>query len=122
MRMRAIKGATTVTEDGARQICDATAELLAEMLSRNALTPRDAVSLFLTVTPDLRSEFPARGARESGWGAVPTLCAVEIDVPGALPRCIRALTHVEVPAGHVIAHVYLHDARDLRPDLTRDPR
>ena len=119
MRMRAIKGATTVPEDGARQICDATAELLAEMLSCNALTSREAISLLLTVTPDLRSEFPARGARESGWDAVPTMCAVEIDVPGALPRCIRALAHVEVPADHIVVHVYLHGARELRPDLAR---
>ena len=119
MRIRAIKGATTVGEDGARAICDATAQLLSEMLSRNGLTVREAVSLMLTATPDLRSEFPARGARESGWESVPTLCAVEIDVPGALPRCIRALAHVEVPNDHVTQHVYLHGARSLRPDLAR---
>lgn len=122
MRVRAIKGATTVPEDGARAICDATAELLAEMLAVNGLTAREAVSLVLTATPDLRSEFPARGARESGWDAVPTLCAVEIDVPGALPRCIRALAHVEVPNDHVAVHVYLHEALTLRPDLARRSR
>jgi chorismate mutase len=122
MRVRAIKGATTVTEDGARAICDATAELLSEMLARNLVTTREAVSLLLTATPDLRSEFPARGARESGWDAVPTLCAVEIDVPGALPLCIRALAHMEVPNDHVAVHVYLHGARALRPDLIGDSR
>ena len=45
------------------------------------------------------------------------LCAQEIDVPGALPRCIRVLAHVDVAEGQRVRHVYLRDARGLRPDL-----
>ncbi len=118
MPIRAIKGATTVSVDSAREICIATAELLHAMLSENALRVEHVVSLMLTATPDLRSEFPARGARDAGWGEVPMLCAQEIDVPGALPRCIRVLAHVELTAGHPVRHVYLRDARGLRPDLS----
>jgi chorismate mutase len=52
---------------------------------------------------------------------VPLLCTVEIPVPGALPRCIRVLLHIEThrPRG-AIEHVYLDGARSLRPDLLRD--
>ena len=74
--------------------------------------------MLFTVTDDLRAEFPARAARELGWTDVPLLCTVEIPVPGALRRCIRVLMHVETdrPRG-AIRHVYLGDARGLRPDL-----
>lgn len=119
MRLRAIKGATTVAKDEAREICTATADLLTTMLNENGLTLDAVVSLLLTATPDLRSEFPARGARDAGWSHAPILCAVEIDVPGALPLCIRALAHVEVPDAHTVRHVYLRGAQTLRPDLPR---
>lgn len=117
MRVRAIRGATTVAEDAALEICDATRELLDALLVRNGLDVSHVVSLLLTATPDLRSEFPARGARDAGWEAVPMLCAAEIDVPGALPHCIRALVHVEVPVGRELRHVYVRGAVVLRPDL-----
>lgn len=119
MTLRAIKGATTAPVDSAPQICAATSELLREMLAQNGLTVSQVVSLVLTATPDLRSEFPARGARDAGWGEVPMVCAQEIDVPGALPRCIRALAHAEVTSGDAIRHVYLREARALRPDIAR---
>jgi chorismate mutase len=88
------------------------------MLQANELSRAQVVSLILTATPDLRSEFPARGARESGWDGIPTICAVEIEVPGALPKCIRALVHVEMPPEHVPRHTYLRNADVLRPDLS----
>ena len=119
MRPRAIKGATTVDGDDARQICTATTELLLAMLGDNGLTSDDVVSLTLTATPDLRSEFPARGARDAGLHQAPMLCAVEIDVPGAVPRCIRALAHVEMSDERAVRHVYLREAAGLRPDLPR---
>jgi chorismate mutase len=57
MRVRAIKGATTVDEDGAREICSSTAELLSEMLRTNGLAASDVVSLVLTSTPDLNARW-----------------------------------------------------------------
>jgi chorismate mutase len=40
-----------------------------------------------------------------------------MDVPGSLPRCIRILIHWHTTrsAGEIV-HVYLHEARSLRPD------
>ena len=73
------------------------------------------------MTHDLRSDFPARAARELGWVDVPLLCMVEIDVPNALPRCVRVLLHIESSRARAeIEHVYLKGARALRPDLLRD--
>ncbi len=120
-RVRAVRGATTVDADEPAAIRAATRELLAEIAERNALSVDDIISVLFTVTPDLASEFPARAARELGWHDVPLLCTVEVPVPGALPRCIRVLLHVESERPREqIEHVYLNGARFLRPDLMRD--
>jgi chorismate mutase len=119
--VRAIRGASTVTADTPAAIRDATQALLREMAARNGIAPADVISALFTVTADLTSEFPARAARELGWSDVPLLCTVEIPVPGALPRCIRVLLHIESERPRAaIVHVYLAGARSLRPDLLRD--
>lgn len=120
-RARAIRGATTVESDTPEQIRRATRELLETIVARNGITSADVISAIFTVTHDLTSEFPAHAARELGWLDVPLLCTLEIPVPGSLAKCIRVLLHVE---SHVprtgIRHVYLHDARTLRPDLATE--
>jgi chorismate mutase len=119
--IRAIRGATTVALDDAEAVRAATQELLREIVARNAIVPADVISALFTVTADLTSEFPARAARSIGWDDVPLLCTVEIPVPGALPRCIRVLLHIETDRPRAaIRHVYLAGARVLRPDLLRD--
>ena len=118
LHVRAIRGATTVERDEAGLIRTATRELLEEMVRRNGVTNGALISILFTVTADLRAEFPARAARDLAWDDVPLLCTVEIPVPGALPRCVRVLMHVEssLPRDR-IRHVYLGAARALRPDL-----
>ena len=117
--MRALRGATTVTEDSADAITAATAELLREMLDRNGAGPGDLISLVFTATPDLHAAFPAAAARELGISDVPLLCAQEIGVEGALPRCIRVLMHLYTERDYAnLRHIYLGEARTLRSDLT----
>lgn len=120
-RIQAIRGATTVAADCAADICDATTELLRDISRRNHVTAAEIVSVSFTVTPDLRSEFPARAARELGWDDVAMLCSSSIPVPGSLPRCIRVMIHAytSMPQSD-LRHVYLHGARKLRPDLASD--
>jgi chorismate mutase len=116
--VRAIRGATQVDEDDRELLLAATAELVAVVLERNALTQDDLISIVFTTTPDLRSEFPAYAARLAGITDVPLLCASEIDVPGALPRVVRLLAHVQTTATRAeIRHVYLRGAAALRTDL-----
>ncbi|MGE5926596.1 MAG: chorismate mutase [Gemmatimonadota bacterium] len=116
----ALRGATTVPADTPEALGDAVRELLAALLERNDLGTEAVVSAVFSVTPDLTSGFPALAAREAGWSSVPLLCAAEIAVPGSLPRCIRVLLHVRSRAGRLPAHVYLREARTLRPDLEAD--
>jgi chorismate mutase len=117
MRLIALRGANTATENAAGAILSATGELMQELLERNALRAEDLVSCIFTLTPDLDAEFPAVAARNMGLSAVPLLCAREIPVPGALPKVIRVLIHAYAPDGARAEHVYLGDAVRLRLDL-----
>ena len=76
-------------------ILDGTTDLVTEVMTRNGLVPDDVISVVFTTTPDLTAEFPALAARKIGFHDVPLLCASEIAVPGAMPRVVRLLMHVE---------------------------
>ncbi len=118
MAVRAIRGAIQVEADVRDQILEATTELLQAVLDRNGLAPEDLISVVFTATPDLRSEFPAYAARQMGITDVPLLCAAEIDVPGAMPRVLRLLAHVNTEGSRdAVRHVYLRGAAGLRTDL-----
>ena len=118
--VRAIRGATQVEVNSPESIASATSELLREILVANSLTPDSFISILFTATADLNAAFPAAFAREVGFGQIPLICSVEIDVPGALPRVIRVLAHVEsAKSRSEIAHIYLHGAKVLRQDLAQ---
>ncbi len=118
-----IRGATQIADDLPELITDATRELTAAVLTRNHLDAGDLISVLFTMTPDLRSAFPATAAREMGLHDVPLMCATEIAVPGALPRVIRLLAHVESPTPRsAVRHVYLRGAAALRPDVALSGR
>ena len=117
-QMRALRGATTCNSDTPEEIQTATQELLRAMMDRNEFAHDDVISVVFTTSPDLTSAFPATGARGLGFGDIPLLCASEIDVPGAMPLCIRALMHLYTTrARDELRHVYLRNAQVLRDDL-----
>jgi chorismate mutase len=116
--LRALRGATTAEANEAGAIVEATAELLQEMLRRNEVVPDDVVSMIFTSTSDLDAEFPASAARKIGMAHVPLLCAREIEVPGAIARCVRVLMHLHTSREPgALKHVYLGAASQLRTDL-----
>ncbi len=116
--VRALRGATSVDEDTKEQVTSRVQEMLRELMARNELVEDDIISVLFTATPDVVSMFPATAARGIGFGAIPLLCASEIDVPGSAPRCIRALLHVRTSRQAAdLRHVYMHEAKGLRDDL-----
>ena len=120
-RLRALRGAVTVDRNDRDAIVAATGELLEEMLARNRVDGDDLVSMIFTATPDLDAEFPAIAARRLGLAHVPLLCSVELDVFGAMPRCVRILMHLYTDrSADELQHVYLREARELRADLADD--
>lgn len=120
-RVRGIRGATTVDANASDTILEATRELLLAMQQANGFDVDDVVSAIFTATGDLNAAFPAAAARDLGWERIALLDAREVDVPGALPRCVRILLHVytSVPVS-AIRHIYLGGAECLRPDLRED--
>lgn len=117
-RVRAIRGATTVSENTAEAMTEAVTELLDELEARNHLDPEQIISTTFTVTRDLDAIFPAAVARQrSHWDNVPLLDVQQMYVPGSLEQCIRFLVHVNLPASQTeIHHPYLRGAKNLRPD------
>jgi chorismate mutase len=97
-----------------------TTELVTEVMSRNELSTDDVISVLFTATPDLTAEFPALAARKLGFQEVPLLCASEIDVPGAMPRVVRLMMHIETSKPRsALQHVYLRGAAALRLDIAQ---
>ena len=115
----ALRGATTLDEDSSEQMLERVPEMLQELYERNGLVDDDVISAFFTATPDVTSMFPPTAARARfGLSEVPMMGAVEMDVPGALARCVRVMLHVSTSRPRrALEHVYLHEATRLRPDL-----
>ena len=123
MRCRGIRGATTVVANSREAILAATRELLEMLVARNDVLVEEITSAFFTVTDDLDAEYPARAARELGWGNVALLCAREVPVPGSLSGCIRVLLHVNTEKAQAeLCHVYLGAAARLRPEFGAEHR
>jgi len=119
-KVRAIRGAVQVSANARAAILEATTELVTAVMSRNDLTTDDVISVLFTVTPDLTAEFPALAARKLGFHDVPLICATEIPVPGAMPRVVRLMAHVETARSRSeIQHVYLRGAAALRLDIAQ---
>jgi chorismate mutase len=121
MNCRGIRGAISVDANDAPAITAATRELLEQIVAANDLQIEHIASVTFTATPDLNAAYPARAARDMGWANLPLLCMQEMAVEGSLPRCIRVLVlyNTDEPAHH-IRHVYLGQARTLRPDLMEE--
>ena len=121
MACRGIRGATSVATNEADSILTATRELLARIVAANGVAAEDVASVLFTATIDLDAVYPARAARDMGWTHTPLLCLQEMAAVTGLPRCIRVLVYwnTDLPPGQ-IKHIYLGEARGLRPDLIQE--
>ena len=122
MSTRGIRGATTIARDTKEEVLDATRELLDEIFAQNSdLNKEDIASAFFTTTEDVSSAYPALATLQMGWDLVPMICAREIPVPDSLAMCIRVLIHWNTDKEQEeIKHVYLREAKKLRPDLIEE--
>jgi chorismate mutase len=120
MAMRGIRGAIQIEDNSASDIAAGVQELISSILDSNKITPSDVVSVFFTSTADLTAAFPAAACREMGFASVPLIGSVEVSVPGALDRTIRALLLVETDLSpDQISHMYLRGAAALRRDIAQ---
>ncbi|MBP9015446.1 MAG: chorismate mutase [Candidatus Atribacteria bacterium] len=118
-KVRGIRGAITVERDDKEEIKQAAEELFGLLLKENDIFPQEVVGVFITVTPDLHSIFPAQAIREKEeFRYIPLICAQEIKIEGALEKCIRFLALAYTDKEPVdIHHLYLRKASSLREDF-----
>ena len=115
--MIAIRGATTVESDSAEEIKNSVGELLLKIKEKNALDNDDIICILFSNTQDLKSYYPAKAARESGFFSCALYSSVEPDIEGSLEKCIRVMLLVEKDIKP--EHVYLKKAAALRKDLSK---
>jgi chorismate mutase len=116
--IRALRGATTIDADEREHLFERVIALLDAMFERNGIDHDDVVSVMFTATDDIHCAFPAGAARKFGLGDVPLICAQELDIEGATPRCIRVMIHLATDRSRSeLRHVYLEGATALRDDL-----
>lgn len=119
--MKSIRGATTTENNEKEEILSSTKELLQQMIKVNKIEIEDIVSVFFTTTKDLTKAYPAVSARELGIVDAGLMCMSELYVEGSLPKCIRVMIHAQIDKNQKdIRHVYLKEAKGLRPDLIKD--
>ena len=122
MPCHGVRGATTADANTSDEILKATRQLLALMIRQNDIHPEDVASAIFSTTTDLDAEFPALAARQLNWLNVALMCVHELDVPGSLRRSIRILLHWNTDkSADEIVHVYIKDAANLRPDISKVP-
>jgi chorismate mutase len=118
MPTRAIRGATVATANSDSAILSAAHELLEAIVTANRLDSENIISVIFSLTPDLDAAYPTRAAREMGWTHVALLDVQQPGVASDLARCLRVLIHCESDLKTAeIRHVYLGEAKKLRPDL-----
>ena len=115
MITKGIRGAITVEDNTPEAIGAATIKLLQEIIAKNNIEISSISHAIFTLTPDLNADFPAKYARINlKWKDVPMMCFNELDVAGALPKCLRVLIVINCSENFEPEFVYLDGAANLR--------
>lgn len=89
------------------------------IIVKNELELCDIIQIQFTMTKDLDAVYPAVAAREIGITEAALMCTQELYVVGSLKKCIRCAVLCDVNKKQKQAnHIYLQNAKVLRPDLT----
>ena len=115
---RGVRGAVPVRANTPDEILRAADRLLRRLIEKNGINQDDVTSVIFTTTKDVNAEYPAIAARKIGWRNVALLCSHEMEVPHGFQACLRILIHWNTDKSQQdIVHVYLDEARSLRPDM-----
>ena len=115
----AIRGATTVEDNTADNILEATRDLLIVNEKNNNIDRDKVISIIFTCTSDLDKAYPAKAARQLGYLNAALMCFNEMYVVGSLRKCIRVMVLYNSDMEQKdVKHIYLKDAKALRPDLS----
>ena len=113
--MKSIRGAIAVVENNEESIISSSKKLINEILIKNAITENDIEFAIFTVTSDISEAFPAKAFRELEMTSVAAIDTLAPNIINDLSGCIRILIYLNKDL-EKINHVYLDDAKKLRPD------
>ncbi len=112
--MNGIRGAIAVVENNKEDIVESSKLLFSSIIEKNNLEPKKITSVVFTVTHDLTEAFPAKSIRDLGYDYIPVIDTLAPNISSDLNGCIRVLVLYSDKVD--VKHVYLHDAKNLRPD------
>jgi chorismate mutase len=117
--VKAVRGAVQIESDEKGLVASAVKKMIEEIVLVNGINIPDIVSIFFTLTSDIKSVNPAAALRTGvGFEHTALFCAQEPDTEGALPMIVRVLvTCNNFKAEQDVRHVYSGGAEALRPDL-----
>ena len=113
--MKSIRGAIAIVENNEENIISSSKKLINEILIKNEITENDIEFAIFTVTSDISAAFPAKAFRELEMTTVAAIDTLAPNIDGDLSGCIRLLIYLNKDLLD-ITHVYLNDAKKLRPD------
>ena len=116
--MTVIRGATTIAADEKEEISNSVKGLLDEVFSVNQLKKEEIKAIIFSLTTDIHTYHPAKAAREAGYDFAPLFAAVEPDIQGGLPLCIRLMLLTELCDNRMVKHIYQKGAKILRKDIS----
>ena len=120
--LRGIRGAITVNQNSKDEIFQASQSLITKILAANEILIENIGAIIFTSTNDLNAAFPSAGLRQlsNDFNLIPLFDAQETFVEGSLPMCIRVLILADIDKKiNEIQHIYLGNAKKLRPDLVK---
>ena len=116
--MTIIRGATTLTRDCKEEMQSAVEALLNEIFQTNRLEKGEVKGFLFSLTTDIHSYHPAKAARECGYDFAPLFAAIEPEIEGSLPLCVRLMLFTDLNDERTVKHIYQKGAKILRKDIS----
>lgn len=123
MKLVAIRGAISA-ENSKESISIQTAKMCNLIFEKNSIKSENIISMQFTLTKDLDELNPCAALRKEkiiiNTSEIPLFCAQEAYIKGGLEKVIRVLLTVYVEDSQKINHIYLDNAKILRPDFCKN--
>lgn len=118
MNVCSIRGAITIEENTKENIVNNAQTLLNEILIQNNIEKDDIINIIFSATKDITMAYPSIATRNLGITDCAIICLQEMYVEESLPMCIRIMLTVNKDLKKQnLKHIYLKDAKKLRPDI-----
>ncbi len=123
IKLVSARGATTVINNDKEEILKNTEIMIKKIINENDINIDNIISMFFTTTKDLTKVYPAVAARSLGIVNASLMCYDELYVENSLEKCVRVMIQFYSEKNQKdIKHIYLNEAKKLRPDLIKEEK